>query len=430
MDIWITAFFAVVLTVKGAGELAFAFSVVAALVMWKRSKLLIAEVDRVSLRWIALAIASLPCLKALSVLWSIDPGRTITDVGTHLHFIFWLPLTLLFLRAREPLEAFVRGLLWAAALMVIWAITHAIHYGIHVPPLNADGRLEAGAQNPGVLGQLATVCALSLAVATALRYRFMHLCGTSVMTLTVVLAAGRSHMLALGIGLLTILIAILFSRGDVCQRGSRRGAAWLVLPAVLAWGGLIAMTPAFQQALQEFRGYQTFNAAPPPVGSAANTPPADAVQHAVGNSVGNRAALYDIATRAFPDSPVLGFGAGSTQAIATHYAGDAVQFMWAAHFHQQYLQVLLETGVIGAIAASAALCAIAMWFWRRTVAKRQLRWTAMALIGTFGVVGLFTGVLQQGLVHSFATMMLAVLAAEVLKRPDRGFDRLGAIPTS
>lgn len=409
VDAWITACFALVLTGKGMGEAMFAVSAMAALVLlWREPWLATVRTHR--LAWIALAIASITLYKTASLAWAMDLPAAVRNVGTHLHFVFWLPLALLFARAQAPFEAMMRGLQWSAALLVVWLVVHTARYGLQLPPLVGDARFEGGAQNPGVFGQLATVAALWLVASACAHFRTATAAAALVMVVTVVLASGRSHMLALALGVFCVLATALWIRGRAVF--SAKTSAWLMLPVAISVSALLAITPAFEQAVQEFSAYARLahNS-----DSMAPAPAANAIQQAVGNSVGNRAALYDIAAEAFPDSPLLGFGAGSAPAVVQQYAPAAAQFMSPGHFHQQYIHVALEGGLLGAALALMALVCVTQWFARHRASHRQVWWNYLALIGTYAVVGLFTGVLQQGLIHAFTVMALAALAAEVIR---------------
>lgn len=409
VDAWITACFALMLTGKGMGEAMFSITAMAAIVLlWREPWLATVRVHR--LMWIALAIASITLYKTASLAWAIDVPAAIRNVGTHLHFVFWLPLVVLFTRAQAPLDAMMRGLHWSAALLVVWLLVHATRYGLQLPPLVGDARFEGGAQNPGVFGQLATVSALWLVASACMHFRAATAASALLMVVTVVLASGRSHLLALALGLFCVLASALWMRGRAVFRA--KTSAWLMLPVAIIMSALLAITPAFEQALQEFTAYARLAYSSE---STVPAPAANDIQRVVGNSVGNRAALYDIAAEAFPDSPLVGFGAGSTPAVVKQYAPAAAQFMSPGHFHQQYIHVALEGGLLGAALALMALLCVTRWFAHHRASHRQVWWNYLALIGTYAAVGLFTGVLQQGLIHAFTVMALAALAAEVMR---------------
>jgi len=409
IDAWIAACFALMLTGKVMGEAMFAVSSIFAIVLLYRSFWL-ATARAHRLAWIALAVASITLYKGASLAWAIDTAAAVRNVGTHLHFVFWLPLVLLFAKAQAPLKAMMRGLQWSAVLLLVWLVVHTVRYGLQLPPLVGDARFEGGAQNPGVFGQLATVSALWLVVSACANFQAASAASALVMVVTVALASGRSHMLALALGLFCVLASDMWVRGRAAF--SVKASAWLMLPVAIIVSALLAMTPAFEQALEEFSAFARLTQNSELADRALAT---NEIRKAVDNSVGNRAALYDIAAQAFPDSPLIGFGAGSTPAVVKHYAPAAAPFMSARHFHQQYIHVTLEGGLLGAALALLALLCVTLWFASHRASHRQVWWSYLALLGTYAIVGLFTGVLQQGLIHTFTVMALAVLVAEVIR---------------
>lgn len=391
-DLSIAWLFATMLTVPVAGEASLLLlalgslpAMAQALLRWPRAAIPWREVGLM-----AAAVGSITVVKALSALWSVSPHASLKDTGTHLHFVFWLPLTLLFLRAHRPVDAMVLGARAALLGLIVWTLWFWWRYGIQ---LNWADRLEAGAQNAGVLGQLATMLVLWMGWLWRREPSVPNLLWMLAGVGPVVASGGRVHIVVMALGLISI--AALAWR-------SKPARVWR-LRVLLGGGPLLALltsalAPRMEQAWDEALSYST------------------APQEAVATSVGNRIGLYDAAWRAFPDSPWLGFGAGTSKVVVPRYASVDAPFAATSHYHQQAIQVLLETGVLGFALCLLAVLYVSAWFRNRGEAADERIWPFYgALLYTTASVGMFTGSLQQGLIHVFMVAVLAVLAAQSLK---------------
>lgn len=382
--------FASILTVPLSGEITLSLYALYALAV---TALAVRSTERDQLPWrelllVALAIASITLVKALSWLWSVNRASTVTDVGTHLHFLFWLPLTLLFCRARTPVQSLLHGVRICAVVLAIWALWMWTQKGW---PPHAFPRLQAGAQNAGVLGQLATMNTLWLAWAWQRRTTRANLLFMLLSAVAVIAAGGRSHIGVMLIGL--IFAAFLVWRA---QPRSRWRNGILVCSVLLTAMVIYAFTPRIERAWREASEYVV--------------QPAKAVR----TSVGNRVGLYDAALHAFPDAPWLGFGAGTTKTVAPRYLAPGRKLIVTSHYHQQTLQVLLETGIVGLLLCLAALATVSRWFYRNRHTAPAAWPLYVALVYAVAAVGVFTGSLQQGLLHTFIVAALAVLGAQCI----------------
>lgn len=343
---------------------------------------------------LALAVGSITLVKAASLLWSVDVPATVRDIGTHAHFLFLLPLMLLFSRARSPLQSMLAGVRLSALILAGWVLWHWLQHG---PPPLSFRRLEAGAQNAGVLGQLATICTLWLAWAWRRSLGRWGLLWVLLSAATVIAAGGRSHIGTLLLGLfLVFVLTPRAPRSLTWWIRSFAGAALVV--AVVAY----AFAPRLEKAWVEASQYVSA--------------PAKAVR----TSVGNRVGLYDAARRAFPDSPWIGFGGGTSRKVVRQYTQVKGKFIATSHYHQQVIQVLMETGVLGLLLCLVALAWISRWY-RRCCTTDPRIWPLYAcLLYTTAMVGMFTGSLQQGLLHTFIVAALATLAAQGLRSGQSG----------
>lgn len=399
-DYLITWTFATILVLPGSGELTLLVSMLAGLFVWIKNPASARQFIQVHALWLpSLAVASLPLMKGLSWIWSIDPVLTLNDMATHLHFLMWLPLVLLYRQAHNPLDAMLFGTRIAAVLLLAWSIANWWQYGLSI---SIEGRLEAGAQNAGVLGQLVGIMALWWTLAYWRTPSWRALATALALLAAVYAAGGRSHIAVAGAG-----IATLFAVRVLFQTKGR----WLrVLSVSVLLGGSTllvgGMWAPIQQAAHEMDSYRQ-NATE----SGAAQPNGDP-SAAVGTSVGNRAGLYHVALTAFPDSPWLGFGGGTTKKVVSLYSPMSTHFAATRHYHQQYLQVLMDTGIAGLLMASTALLALTLWLRARSRQDFLLWACYLALLYSTAAVGMLTGVLQQGLIHAFLVMALAVMGAQ------------------
>lgn len=388
LTIWL---FASLLTLPGAGELTLALYLLLVL-GWLGMRFRSRHTRPLPWRSLlppTLAIASIALVKLLSTLWSLNPTQSLSNVSTHLHFLVFLPLALGFWRARQPLNALLLGVHMATAGLLVWSLWFWWVHGLGFDPMV---RLEAGAQNPGVLGQLAGVQALWLAWAWRCRPTWGRLFWALAAVCPVIAAGGRSHIVVMACAWVLIALLACRDRQTWAERIRIVGAT-----AALCGGLALALMPRMELAWIEATDYGT-------------TP-----ETTVGSSVGNRIGIWDAAQQAFPDAPWLGFGAGTSREVVARYSPVNSEFAVTSHYHNQLLQVVMETGLMGLALCLLALALLSRWFFIRRENHPHL-WPSYAwLVFSTATVGLFTGSLQQGLLHSFIVASLAVMAAQALQ---------------
>jgi O-antigen ligase len=171
------------------------------------------------------------------------------------------------------------------------------------------------------------------------------------------LSASRGGIISfLGeIGLLAFLI--LFRR----REGRELAAAGVVVVlaiALVSWLGI-------GRALERFASYKTLEV-----------------------SEGRRVELLQGTWRIFLDHPIAGTGLGTLQQVfplyETIYDGLIVN-----HSHNDYAEVLAETGVIGGLCGLAFLVVLAWTGWKNIVAEKavmNLAYHAGALVACFGLL--------------------------------------------
>ena len=171
------------------------------------------------------------------------------------------------------------------------------------------------------------------------------------------LSASRGGIISfLGeIGLLAFLI--LFRR----REGRELAAAGLVVVLVIAFVSWLGIG----RALERFASYKTLEV-----------------------SEGRRIEMLQGTWRIFLDHPIAGTGLGTLQEVfplyETIYDGLIVN-----HSHNDYAEVLAETGVIGGLCGLAFLVLLAWTGWKNTVAEKELMnlaYHAGALVACFGLL--------------------------------------------
>ncbi len=171
------------------------------------------------------------------------------------------------------------------------------------------------------------------------------------------LSASRGGIISfLGeIGLLAFLI--LFRR----REGRELAAAGLVVVLAIAFVSWLGIG----RALERFASYKTLEV-----------------------SEGRRVEMLQGTWRIFLDHPIAGTGLGTLQKVfplyETIYDGLIVN-----HSHNDYAEVLAETGVIGGLCGLAFLVLLAWTGWKNTVAEKELMnlaYHAGALVACFGLL--------------------------------------------
>ncbi|TSE25138.1 O-antigen ligase family protein [Tepidimonas aquatica] len=390
-------FFSLLLNIPAAGESIFLFLSIIGLISLKQQKL---YPDK-KLNFFIIGVTSIFWLKFFSLLWSIDTRATLRDIGTHIHFLLAPLIIIAFHTAQNLLAALKFGLKTAAAMLLLWMIYHTINYGF---PITEALRMEAGAQNPGVLGQIVGVYA-AWALLLGLKSRDKSLLLSSAIFLgAVYFAGGRSHW--------TASLAIYLATLIYIARDTRHFRTVALISIIPLFAGAMAIWPRVEKAYDEYQLY--LNSWQAYRSGAITT---KELRQAASSSVGNRAALYIIALNTWPKSPWLGFGAGTSKHVIDQNAPLQSNDLVSGHWHQQYIHILMELGILGFLALIFSISLMIKYL--KTPKPPTNGNTSLELffitLAQIAIVGLFTGSMQQGLLNTHIAASFAFCAALKIK---------------
>jgi O-antigen ligase len=288
--------------------------------------------------WVAMAFAWVFMVKLVSALWAIDPTKAIDNAFNHTHFLLW-PLVLPIL-SRSGLNPFAAER-WLCLSFVGLLIFYVIVLWIW--PESEQGDRFGGGW--GSYGMLANVLVFYLLwVFAALTRPGTQKTGIQTGLLSLAMLAGlwvllatkgRAEQLILAAGLLAILIFRL-----------RSSLSWLrsltiVLIGAFALSVFVGVNAdRFSDVLPEVKTYLQGG---------------EARQASVGTSMGGRMEMYRMAMEAIADRPWLGWGAGLRPNHVPQYATDPSNPLHYSNFHNFYLQIPLEIGILGSLGTLAVV---------------------------------------------------------------------------
>lgn len=349
--------------------------------------------------WMALALGSMVALQLISVLWSEWPRQSLSSAVKHLHFALWPLLVWTLSRATAPQNMLQYGLLAALLLATAWmALPTQIGW--------AAGQFEAAAQNTSVLGKIVAVMGLwALVLASGMQRSkqdgprvmlslWMRYAMALAWALALLLLVASERRIELGV---YVVLSMSFIMLRLFKRGQLRLALSLTCAAAILTGFALAhQSHRFVIAGKEVRQY--FSGQQPHLQD-------------YQTSLGQRLEMYHMALRAIADKPVLGWGAGTRPQYLKQYAHYPQHIFERTHLHSQYLQTLVDVGVVGAMFAIAALVVAfrisVVTTWRR--GQHEVATLFLALYAVHMMSGVFNPAFSQGLSNSFFVLMAAVL---------------------
>ena len=317
----------------------------------------------------------------------------------------WLHLVLFFLLLRTLRDENWSWILNAALVVSLFVSVSAIgqHSELVSAATSSDGVIEPSLSTLGNSGLLAAYLLMNIAIAgylatTSVRYRLLYLSAAGVNLLAVVYAENRSTVVGLLLG--AIVGGLTFATLSVQSRKK-----WI---APLVAATLAVVIIAISVGIRVFPTSVPTQQVPTVLQRLALTNPADPDQ--------SRTMQWRAAIDGFRDRPLLGYG------LENH------NLVWSAHFdpriyktntdifdrtHNQFLEMLATTGLVGAIAFLAIWFAIGMTLVR---AFRAGRLSAAAIAVLAGLQVAYATYLFFWFVDLNSTMLWILVAALIASR--------------
>jgi O-antigen ligase len=289
--------------------------------------------------WISLGLTSVFIFKFLSALWSASPELAFKNALWHAHFAVW-PLVFIGLVCCKPMHSDALSALSVGLLVVgLWTV-FALKFN------QATYHTLIFKINSGVLAELVMVCGSLLLVAAAQaapaqnRWRtYLYILGA----IGAFLVLYTTHRRTEWIGFFIVISTLGVWRYRQSVTPLRVVIAVLLLVAailVLFYLRQERFTTAYREAVQYFALLGKD-------------------QSALATSVGARLEMYRLGLAAFADNPFFGMGAGVRPYLLQAYGGLGEVQMPHRHFHSEFLQVLVEGGLVWATIVTAT---IVYWF--------------------------------------------------------------------
>ena len=317
----------------------------------------------------------------------------------------WLHLALFFLVLRTLRDKEWSWVLNAALIVSIFVSGDAIleHSRLSPSARFSDAMLSASSSTVGNSGLLAAYLLFAVALAaylasTSARFRLLYLSAGGVNLLGLVFAENRSTVIGLVLGALTgsVIFAAL-------QTASRR--RWIAPISVIALASLIL---AISAGLRTFPSSALARHTPTVLQRLALTNPAGADE--------SRTMQWRAAIDGFKDRPLLGYGPENHNLVWSTHLDPGIYRLDTDIYdrtHNQYLELLATTGLIGALTFLAIWLAIAVTLIR---AYRDERLSASSLAILCGLQVAYAVYLFFWFVDLNSTMLWILFAALIASR--------------
>ena len=328
----------------------------------------------------------------------------------------WLNLALFFLLLRTLRDQDWPWVLNFALAVGLFVSVSAIVQHMQATPLPGSTDVAPSLSTIGNSGLLAAYLLMNLALAaylacTSLRFRLLYLAAGAVNLLALIYAENRSTLLGLMLG--AIVAAVIFATISTKSRKK-----WIAPSAAAAFALMVCGGAAIIRAF--------------PTSSIAQHLPTVLQRLASTNPAGSdesRTMQWRAAIEAFKDRPLLGYG------LENHHLA------WSAHFdpdiqrieteifdrtHNQFLEVLATTGIVGTVAFLGIWLAIGMTLVR---AYRAGRISAASASVLWGLQVAYAIYLVFWFVDLNSTMLWIMIAALIASRGTVGAVVLEAATT-
>jgi O-antigen ligase len=338
--------------------------------------------------WMVVSITSVFVFKLVSSLWSASPALGISNATWHAHFAVWPFVVVAMLYCKPKLNHVLGSLSAALVFTGLWMLYSIITGKIGYYPLVYK-------INVGVLAELVLVCGSLLLVAATTGFanrpkRLTVLYGLGVAGAFVILYSTGRRTEWIGFFVVCISLGLWHLRASFNW--------WRAVLAVLVLAGSCFVLFYLRQdrlmlAYREVVHY--FNVLGVDASAAAT-------------SVGARLEMYRLGLTAFWHNPVFGMGSGVRPYLLQAYGGLGETQLTHRHFHSEFLQVLVEGGLVWALALSAA---ISYWF-RRAVFGVWKNNEMLALIAAYlSIAFMLAGSISAGLIYGPANATFVMFSA-------------------
>ncbi len=317
----------------------------------------------------------------------------------------WLHLALFFLVLRTLRDKEWSWVLNAALIVSIFVSVDAIleHSRLSPSARFSDAMLSASSSTVGNSGLLAAYLLFAVALAaylasTSARFRLLYLSAGGINLLGLVFAENRSTVIGLVLGALTgsVIFAAL-------QTASRR--RWIAPISAIALASLIL---AISAGLRTFPSSALARHTPTVLQRLALTNPAGADE--------SRTMQWRAAIDGFKDRPLLGYGPENHNLVWSTHLDPGIYRLDTDIYdrtHNQYLELLATTGLIGALTFLAIWLAVAVTLIR---AYRDERLSALSLAILCGLQVAYAVYLFFWFVDLNSTMLWILFAALIASR--------------
>ncbi|MEE4270441.1 MAG: O-antigen ligase family protein [Thermoanaerobaculales bacterium] len=352
------------------------------------------RIHRLKRHRLTLAVVAFMALNLLSLIWS-DNVLAGLDYWEKYTYFLLVPAVASSLRpkvAKWSLAALAAGTVLSVSLMPV-VIFADIRFGRAHPgnPAATMSHLDTSM----VLAAVAVLILVHLAHTTLRpRRRLIWIMVFLVVVGGLLLNIGRSGQVAF-IATLPVLVPLLLHRQPIRVRAAA------VLGVVAAVMLVYAIVPRFQDRV---------DAASAEIRTAV-------VENRIDSNQGKRVAGAIVAGAIVAEHPVLGTGIGDNmpafqRQLDTRFSELREAIGWFPHFHNQYLQVTTELGVVGLVSLLAIFATFVTGRYRRPEARAAaVALSCVYLVGFFG----------DPFFHKQITLVLFALAAGVISADDEAF---------
>lgn len=355
--------------------------------------------------WVSLAIASVFVFKMTSMLWANSPELAMKNALWHSYFMIW-PLVFfafcyLRLRVVQALQAMAVGLI----VLGVWNVI-ALMFGVPLYHMRAGFDLNAG-----ILAELLLVMGTWLFVAVtdkSERFQSLQKWLFGVGSLSAWFVLYTTERRTEWIGFFVIVVVV----------GIWRIRHWLTLPRALALLGLLLGACVAFFYLREERFLLAYHEALAYWQQAQ----AGGANNSIVTSVGARMEMYRLGISAFIDHPLIGNSADIRPDRLPQYGGGGLggEQFHHRHFHSEYLQVLVEGGVVwAAIFMTAVVYFIRAFIVKPFQSSNLISMLAFALMASYMLAGTISASLIYTQAVATFTVFSALLWANLRLKPQQ-----------